>query len=265
MKSLFAIRTIMMFAILGFTSFSCDKKDNSVDFVLVPPNQPPVARAGHDRTIAFPGDSVFLDGTGSLDPNGDIANYEWRKITGPLSFDVVSPHTAQTFVKDLDTGMYQFELKVTDLKGLFSVDTVLVNIIVVPETGTGNVFFYIRDTTGGLDAENVRVIEGFYPRRVLVSVRIENYPDAEIEGVWCKNCNPRCPIWSNYVDETAFGTFDLLPGTYTWTAESVTTNLTGYPLPETFRQYWLAGPHKAKGTITVDESDKCNIKEIVFE
>jgi Kelch motif/Galactose oxidase, central domain len=89
-------------------------------------NLPPVANAGTDQTIILPTSSVLLDGSSSSDPDNNIAGFEWTKITGPSTFNIIIPSTVQTPVTHLVEGSYQFELKVTDDGGLFSRDTMKV-------------------------------------------------------------------------------------------------------------------------------------------
>ena len=87
-------------------------------------NQPPVACAGADHTIALPNNTVTLDGSCSTDPENDITAYLWTKIAGPAAFSIARANASQTNVTGLQGGVYLFELKVTDVGGLFSKDTV---------------------------------------------------------------------------------------------------------------------------------------------
>src|SRR5688500_17239450 len=91
-------------------------------------NQPPIANAGADRTITLPTDTVALDGSGSTDPDNNISNYSWTKISGPSSFNITNANAAQTQVTNLAEGVYKFVLKITDAGGLFSNDTIQVTI-----------------------------------------------------------------------------------------------------------------------------------------
>ena len=93
------------------------------------PNRPPISNAGADQTIILPSNNVNLDGSGSTDPENNITSYAWTKITGPSLFNIANANTVQTQVKDLVQGVYQIELKVTDAGGLFSKDTVQVNVL----------------------------------------------------------------------------------------------------------------------------------------
>ncbi|MDQ6608725.1 MAG: PKD domain-containing protein, partial [Bacteroidota bacterium] len=56
-------------------------------------NQPPVANAGSDQTITLPVDSVLLNGNLSFDPDGTIVSYQWTKISGPSSFNIINANS----------------------------------------------------------------------------------------------------------------------------------------------------------------------------
>ncbi len=94
-------------------------------------NQPPIACAGADQTITLPADTIALNGSCSTDPDNNISNYVWVKISGPSSFNIANVNAVQTQVTNLVQGTYQFELKVTDAGGLYAKDTV--QVIVNPQ------------------------------------------------------------------------------------------------------------------------------------
>lgn len=98
-------------------------------------NQPPVANAGPDATIILTTNTVTLDGSASTDPNNNISSYLWRKISGPSSFNIMNANAVRTQVTNLVQGIYQFELKVTDVRGLFDKDTVQITAL---QTGSDN-------------------------------------------------------------------------------------------------------------------------------
>ncbi len=75
--------------------------------------------------------SVTLVGSGS-DPDGNIASYQWTKISGPSQYNIVSPAQAQTVINNLMQGVYQFVLTVTDNQGATGKDTVQVTVNPAP-------------------------------------------------------------------------------------------------------------------------------------
>lgn len=89
-------------------------------------NQPPIARAGADKAIKLPTDSILLDGSASADPDGRIIEWAWKKIAGPSSFSIKDTTASKTLVNKLVPGLYSFELKVVDNEALFAKDTVKV-------------------------------------------------------------------------------------------------------------------------------------------
>ena len=111
----------------------------------------PIADAGFSRYVAQ--DPVFLDGTGSYDPdNSDSLSYAWQQIAGPpvVILDAntatpaiggaVQPGTGRFKTPELvgfdQTDVVQvcvFELMVTDSQGDSGVDTV--EIVIVPDFG----------------------------------------------------------------------------------------------------------------------------------
>lgn len=95
---------------------------------LASANQQPIANAGNDQVVILPTNSFELDGTQSTDPNNDISSYLWTKISGPSDVVITTASVAQTSVTGFSKGIYLFELKVTDAKGLSSKDTVAIRI-----------------------------------------------------------------------------------------------------------------------------------------
>jgi predicted secreted protein len=125
-------------AALGTFTFTLTVTDDAggtasqtVTITVMPPNQPPVADAGVDQTIA-PGDTVTLDGSGSADPDGRIAGYAWVQTSGtPVTLSGAT--TAQpTFVTPPLTGSgtlsLSFALTVTDDRGATASASVTVTV-----------------------------------------------------------------------------------------------------------------------------------------
>jgi hypothetical protein len=85
----------------------------------------PVANAGPDKVVYLPADSVMLNGTAT---GAVITAYAWAKITGPTQFTITNTGAAATKVTGLTLGVYKFELRVTDNRGLISRDTITVTV-----------------------------------------------------------------------------------------------------------------------------------------
>jgi len=74
-----------------------------------------------------PANSVTFDGSCSVDPDNNITSYVWTMIAGSTA-NIGNPNAVQTQVTGFVQGVYQFELKVIDAKGLFSKDTMQVTV-----------------------------------------------------------------------------------------------------------------------------------------
>ena len=88
-------------------------------------NTPPRADAGLDRTVRV-GETVFLDGGGSADPDGRITDYEWT-IRSPRGDRTTTAGERARFVPD-ETGQYAVTLTVTDDDGATRRDTAYVTV-----------------------------------------------------------------------------------------------------------------------------------------
>lgn len=88
-------------------------------------NIEPVADAGPDQQVVA-GDTVTLDGSGSLDPDGSDLLYQWRQTDGPpvVLSDATAAYPVFTVpVVGFDDTLLSFQLTVTDDGGLQGVDT----------------------------------------------------------------------------------------------------------------------------------------------
>jgi ribosomal protein L14 len=92
-------------------------------------NQPPTARTDNDITITLPVNSTQVHGNTSSDVDGVIAAYKWTQLTGPTQATITNGATAIATVSDLTTGIYTFELKVTDDDGASSTKTMKVTVL----------------------------------------------------------------------------------------------------------------------------------------
>ena len=110
-----------------------------VDKYIPPPNQPPVANAGSDKTVSS-GATVILDSSGSRDFDGKITAYSWQQIAGP-TVALTGNEKEKSFLAPsvLSTARLVFLLKVTDDKGASSApDAVTITVRPLPQVPTGN-------------------------------------------------------------------------------------------------------------------------------
>ena len=88
----------------------------------------PLADAGLDQSTTV-GSTVYLDGGGSVDPDGEIEAYDWS-IETP-SGETVRPRDPDSvttrFVPD-ETGRYEVRVTVTDEDGQTQSDTLYVDV-----------------------------------------------------------------------------------------------------------------------------------------
>ncbi len=91
------------------------------------PNLPPVANAGSDIAITLPVNSLTLSGSGT-DADGSVVSYSWAKISGPSSYTILNPTSANTGLAGLSAGVYQFQLQVTDNDGAIGTDNIQITV-----------------------------------------------------------------------------------------------------------------------------------------
>ncbi|MBZ5638741.1 MAG: PKD domain-containing protein [Acidobacteriia bacterium] len=92
--------------------------------------EPPVANAGPDQVVECTGNSsatVKLDGSGSTDPNGDIALYEWFENFGTSTQALLGSGRVLDVV--LHVGTHAITLRVTDATGKTSTDDVVIRVV----------------------------------------------------------------------------------------------------------------------------------------
>lgn len=100
--------------------------------VTEPVNTAPIVNAGQYIIVFLPANSCQLTGLAS-DKENNIISIHWRNISDTLSYLIHNPNSLETTVSNLELGIYQFELKVTDSGGLISKDTC--KVIVGSSTG----------------------------------------------------------------------------------------------------------------------------------
>ncbi len=124
----------------------------------------PVANAGLNQ-VANEGDSVTLDGSGSIDPDNDSISYLWEQTDGPQV--VLSDSTAvqPTFTApDIGTDgiSITFQLTVEDYGGLKDTETCIVNVLwinVPPVADAGEDQTVVEGDTVTLDGSGSNDVE----------------------------------------------------------------------------------------------------------
>jgi hypothetical protein len=147
-------------------AFSNVTANHAISASFAAANQPPVADAGPDQTVAS-GVKVTLSGSNSTDVGGPgIASYLWAQIGG-TKVKLSKPSAAvTTFTAPFRIGALTFQLTVKDVNGLQSTDTCVVNVASAKEAATlaaanaGPDQTVNEGTTITLDASNSTENEG---------------------------------------------------------------------------------------------------------
>ena len=143
-------------------------------------NTPPFANAGSDQTIMKPLNVVRIDGSLSYDPDGTIVSYQWKTIAGPTSPNMYNyegyARPSVKYAPNLEVGVYQFELMVTDNGGLTARDTM--QVTVVADSITSNTSKLKRfDNLQWGDSCAIRIINiySYVPVSASIQVLIRSY------------------------------------------------------------------------------------------
>lgn len=89
---------------------------------VIQPSTPPTAFAGEDFQLILPTDFCWLSGAYSEDGNIKVEKLLWKKLSGPASYLLGNPDSLRTKVSNLEKGIYEFELTVTNTRGLTGKD-----------------------------------------------------------------------------------------------------------------------------------------------
>jgi hypothetical protein len=125
----------LTFCIAGFWMISC-QKEYSCENCIENNNRLPIPRAGVDQFIQYPVDSLVLDGSASIDPDGQITAYAWSVISGPSLYQFSDSLSVRSVLRNLVPGSYQVQLTVTDNNGAQAKDTLEVRVLVVQSPGS---------------------------------------------------------------------------------------------------------------------------------
>ncbi|GAB2830617.1 PKD domain-containing protein [Ferruginibacter profundus] len=129
-----AAATSVTALVAGIYKFELKVTDNSgatdtdtMQVIVFAPNIPPVADAGLNQSITLPTNTANLTGNGT-DVDGTIVAYKWTRLSGPSAGIIANSSAAVTTVTGLITGVYVFELKVTDNNGATATDNMQVTV-----------------------------------------------------------------------------------------------------------------------------------------
>ena len=162
-------RTIFCWLLIGaiiFANTGCTKVVDTPGNTRITPPPPPLQSitiqvdAGRDIILVLPVNETFL--TGSYTYTGSsISSISWTQVSGPASFVIENRNALQTKLSNLEEGVYQFELTVTDAAGTSGKDTVVITVKQAPSvTISGNIIIY-HDLQWTFPWYNAVEIEGF--------------------------------------------------------------------------------------------------------
>jgi len=197
MKSILKFATLILFpAVILFTS--CKKIDQVSSATPRPQTiRPPYALAGPDQIIVLPKDSVTLDGSGSVDPDGKIVSYLWTEISGPGQVVITNANVDVTTITGFLDGIYSFKLHVTDDEG--AVDDDIVQIMFIKNL-IGFEYFFQQSwsSNDGAGADNdVYVTTLSLPDLFLPNISLEVSLLLESSTVWISVPKDRSPLATN--------------------------------------------------------------------
>lgn len=119
------VKTILTALVVPLIFTSCQKDPE--EFIE---NKPPKVFAGKDTTLQLTKSLNSIELTGSAtDSDGVVVGYIWSQVSGPDGTVIISPGSATTFVKGLESGNYVFQLMAVDNKGATGLNSVSVNVL----------------------------------------------------------------------------------------------------------------------------------------
>ena len=131
----FSASTVASSLVAGIYTFRLTVTDNAggtgYDDVVITVNalagtQLPVANAGKDVTLPL-GQAHVLSGSASTATAG-VKSYAWTKLSGPSQYEMLSPGSMDTWIRNMVNGTYLYRLTVTDNNGAISTDDVVVTV-----------------------------------------------------------------------------------------------------------------------------------------
>jgi hypothetical protein len=152
------VQGIYVFRLTVIDNYGLTATDNvtvTVNAAAPGANQPPIAKASSDSIVLIlPHNSVLLNGSNSIDPDGVIATYEWAQLSGPAPATITNGLTDVAQVTNLALGTYQFRLLVTDNDG--AADEKIVKVIIKSQGGADSYFnLYPNPTESNLTIQYI--------------------------------------------------------------------------------------------------------------
>lgn len=117
------LKRLLPFVLFLSVIVSC-QKDTIIE------NNPPIVNPGSDTTFDFlssDADSILLKGS-ATDDDGSIVGYLWSQKSGPNSATIHNPGASSSYVSNLDSGVYVFQLMATDNKGATGIKSVAITV-----------------------------------------------------------------------------------------------------------------------------------------
>lgn len=124
------------FLLILLLGFACKK-----DEIAGSNSKPYVTLVSSESIVWLPGTSATLE---AIIFSYDIKSILWTKIAGPASYTIENPKALKTQVTNLVKGNYEFEITVTNKKGLYTRDTIKILVRETPPPAIVNAY---KDTT----------------------------------------------------------------------------------------------------------------------
>lgn len=139
----------------------------------------PIAEGG-ERSEAYPGDVVTLDGSGSFDPEGEELTYRWLQITGPpVEMDQMNTSMPSFVVPDIGERGGDLTFQLTVMNGLRLEDADYCIVTVLPSGagggGSGELVRWYKDAdrdqhSDGSSVESSERPSNYYSANELISI-----------------------------------------------------------------------------------------------
>ena len=174
----------LLATVLAMITISCEKSD---PIIPEPINEAPTASAGEDIILEIPTTSIVLKGT-AYDPNGDVEEVGWTKISGPESYflhlgqSVISPQ-----LSSLEEGIYEFEFFVKDRQDLVAKDTMKLTVFTNLRKHSVSDFKYDPSSlmsVADIPAEVTNNLKWVFVKSDATVQQADNGPSPNIDYAW---------------------------------------------------------------------------------